>query len=63
MFYATGYWPAVRSSEKFVDKAHQHSNASSKEVSRELKVVGAGIILAQVSRKSSRAFVRSIQYI
>lgn len=50
-FYTKGHWPAVRGSDKFVDKAHLHSNASSKEVSRERKVVGAEVILTLVSRK------------
>ena len=50
-FYAKGHWPAVRGSEKFVDKAQLHSNASSKEVCRERQVLGAEVILALVSRK------------
>ena len=51
MFCAKGHWPEVRGSEKFVDKANLHSNASSKEVSLERTVVRAEVILAVVSRK------------
>ena len=50
-FYSNGHWPAVRGSEKFVDKAHLHSNRSSKEVCRERKVIGSKVILARVSKK------------
>ena len=50
-FYSKGHWPAVRGSEKFIDNAHLHSNASSKEVSRKRPVVDAQIILSLVCRE------------
>ena len=50
-FYSKGHWPAVRGSEKFTDKAHLHSNASSKEVSRKRQVVEAQVILSRVCRE------------
>ena len=49
-FYLKDYWPAVRGSERFVDKAHLRSNASSKEVRKERTLVEAERILLVVSR-------------
>jgi len=50
-FYSKDHWPAVRGSEKFIDKAHLHSNASSREVSRKRQVVEAEVILSLVCRE------------
>ena len=48
-FYEKDHWPAVRGSERFVDKAHLSSNANSKEVRKERKEVEAEAILSKVS--------------
>ena len=50
-FYSKGHWPAVRGSEKFIDKAHLHSNAGSKEISRKHQAVEAEVILSAVCKK------------